>query len=85
MLDNCRPPKEETKLVRYQASEVTTELPKVRGVRIVALLNIKTGSERGHKRHNSVLNIWLRFTNWPPAPLGFGGELRRWLTNPAMI
>lgn len=85
-LDNCRSLKEEeTELMRYQASKVATELPKVGGVKTVALLNIKTGSKGGHTRHKSVLNTWLGFTNRPPAPLGLGGELRQSLTKPAMI
>lgn len=62
MSDDSRPWKEKSKPTRCQVLEVTTELPKVRDVKIVALLTTKTRSKRGHKHHNSVLNDCLGFT-----------------------
>ncbi len=47
MLDNCRPLKEQNTDMRNLASEVTKELPKVTGMKIITLLDMKTASQNG--------------------------------------
>jgi len=75
MLDNCRPLKEQKTDMRNLASEVTKELPKVTGMKIITLLDMKTASQNGLQRQISVLNIRVDISTRPPPLLGWGGSL----------
>jgi len=58
--------------MRNLASEVTKELPKVTGMKIITLLDMKTASQNGLQHHDSVLNLRVDISTRPPPLLGWG-------------